>query len=122
MFTPHVDNNPTHRGPTILNPCARAYAGWCQVFTNYDDFQEQKFLYKDHEWTCCITNRSGLTFEEVGFRASMFRVPCRPEAPARSAGNALSAGGHAYAGGARRAPLSPRRGAGNLAPWFAAPC
>lgn len=36
-----------------------------QIFLSYDDYLEQLDLYMRREWTCALSKRKNLTFEEV---------------------------------------------------------
>lgn len=36
-----------------------------ELFTDYDEFIDTLFSYQSRQWTCCLTGKSGMTFEEA---------------------------------------------------------
>eukprot|EP00871_Galdieria_phlegrea_P002712 jgi/Galph1/3441/GphlegSOOS_G2114.1 len=66
---PHLDHKPPQLATHTTTVDPKAYYFYLrqtgEVFENYESYLERLFLYKRRKWTCSITGKSGLTYEEA---------------------------------------------------------
>ena len=65
VLTTALLHRPTSWVCPVVTGCSVSLS---QIFLSYDDYLEQLDLYMRREWTCALSKRKNLTFEEVCVR------------------------------------------------------